>query len=150
MVSDTYVRIIPTDPKFVPSALARERALSVLQHAAPFADDIASHLTDEVRFIDAGADFETVCCPRCGADIAEWWSLAMEVAHEQRFRHLRITTPCCGAHTSLNELVYTVPAGFARYTLEALNPGLQIVPDSLIRRLEHALGTSIHVIWAHY
>ena len=149
-MSDTYLRIIPTDPTCVPSALARERALGVLRRAAPLADDIASQVTDEVRFVDAGADFETVRCPRCGADIAEWWSLAMEIAHEQRFRDLRITTPCCAARTSLNELVYTVPAGFARYTLEALNPGLGSLSDSLVRRLEEALGATVRVIWAHY
>jgi hypothetical protein len=149
-VSDTYVRIIPADPAFVPSALARQRALTILQHAAPLADDIANQVTEEVRFIDAGADFETVCCPRCGADVAEWWSLVMELAHEQQFRDLRISTPCCGTRTSLNELVYTPPAGFARYTLEALNPAVAKLPETLIPRLEQALGTPVRIIWAYY
>ncbi len=148
-MSDTYLRIIPTDPTCVPSGLARERAVDLLQRAAPLADDIASQVSEDVRFIDAGADFETVCCPRCGMDVAEWWSLVMEVAHEQRFRDLRVTTPCCAARTSLNELVYTAPAGFARYTLEVLNPGLGSLSDSLIQRLEQALGARIRVIWAH-
>lgn len=149
-LSDTFLRIIPSDPTCVPSALARERALGVLRRAVPLAEDVAWQVTDEVRFVDAGANFETVSCPACGADLAEWWSLIMEVAHEQQFRDLRVTTPCCAVRTSLNELAYSVPAGFARYTLEVLNPGLGSLPESLVRRLEAALGASVRVIWAHY
>jgi hypothetical protein len=122
----------------------------VLQRAVPLADDIASQVTPEVRFVDCGDNFETVRCPHCGADVGEWWSVAMEMGHEQQFRDLRATTPCCGRHTSLNELVYSWPAGFARYSLEALNPGLGSLPEPLVKRLEEALGAAVRVIWAHY
>ncbi len=149
-MSDTYLRIIPVDPGCVPTALARQRALTVLQRAIPLADDIASQVTDDVRFVDCGANFETVRCPRCGADLGEWWSVAMEMGHEQQFRDLRVTVPCCGTRTSLNKLAYSWPAGFARYTLEALNPGLGSLPDTLVRRLEDILGAAVRVIWAHY
>jgi hypothetical protein len=149
-VADTYLRIIPADPGCVPSALARERALGVLLRAVPMADDVSSQVTDHVRFVDCGSNFETVTCARCGADIGEWWSIAMEIAHEQHFRDLRITTPCCSTRTSLNDLVYAWPAGFARYTLEALNPGLGSLPDHVRERLESALGATVRIIWAHY
>ncbi len=149
-MSDTYLRIIPNDPRCVPSALARERALGVLQRAVPLADDIAGQVTPEVRFVDCGDNFETVRCPYCGADVGEWWSVAMEMGHEQHFRDLRATTPCCGRHTSLNELVYSWPAGFARYSLEALNPGVGSLSETLVKRLEDALGAAVRVIWAHY
>jgi hypothetical protein len=149
-MSDTYLRIIPSDPACVPSALARERALGLLQRSVPLAHDIGSQLTDEIRFVDCGDNFEAVHCPRCGVDVSEWWSLAMEMAHEQQFRDLRATTPCCGTRTSLNELVYSWPAGFARYSLEALNPGLGSLPDRLVQRLEDVLGSTLRIIWAHY
>jgi hypothetical protein len=149
-VSDTYLRIIPCDPRCVPSALARDRALGVLQRAVPLADDVASQVTPDVRFVDCGDNFEAVHCPRCGADVGEWWSMAMETGHEQHFRDLRITTPCCGARTSLNGLVYSWPAGFARYSLEALNPGVGSLSKSLVERLEVALGAAVRIIWAHY
>ena len=149
-VADTYLRIIPVDPQCVLSALARERALGVLQRAVALADDFQSRVTSEVRFVDCGANFETVRCPGCGADLGEWWSIAMEVADEQQFRDLRATLPCCGLHTSLNALVYSWPAGFARYTLEALNPGIGSLPERVVGRLEAALGARIRVIWAHY
>ena len=149
-MSDIYLRIIPNDSACVPSALARERALDVLQRAVPLADDVASQVMPEVRFVDCGDNFETVRCPHCGADVGEWWSVAMEIGHEQQFRDLRATTPCCGRYTSLNELVYSWPAGFARYSLEALNPGVGSLPETLVRRLEDALGAAVRVIWAHY
>jgi hypothetical protein len=149
-VADTYLRIIPSDPACVPSALARERALGVLQRAVPLADDFVSRVTDDVRFVDCGSNFEAVRCPNCGADLGEWWSMAMEVGHDQQFEDLRVTTPCCGAHTSLNDLVYAWPSGFARYTLEVLNPGLGSLPERVLERLQTTLGTTLRVIWAHY
>ena len=149
-MADTYLRIIPVDPACVPSALARDRALRVLQRAVPLADDVVSRVTEDVRFVDCGTDFETVRCPACGADIGEWWSVAMEVGHEQHFQDLRVTTPCCGHHTSLNALVYSWPAGFARYTLEVLNPGVGNLPQAVLRRVERAIGQSVRAIWAHY
>jgi hypothetical protein len=149
-VADTFLRIIPAEPTYVPSALARERALGVLRRAAPLADDIAAQVTSDVRFVDCGGNFETVSCPRCAADLGEWWSEVMEIGHGQGFQDLRVTVPCCGNQTSLNDLVYSWPAGFARYMLEALNPGIGTVPDTLVQRLEDALGAAVRVIWADY
>lgn len=149
-MADTFLRIIPADPERVPSALARSRAVAVLQRAVPLADNIESQVTDDVRFVDCGTNFETVSCPSCGVDIGEWWSVVMEVGHEQQFRDLRATLPCCGLRTSLNDLVYSWPAGFARYTLEVLNPGVGSLGDRVLERLADALGAPIRVIWAHY
>ena len=149
-MADTYLRIIPTDPTCVPRITARERALSVLRRAVPLADEVSHLVTEEVRFVDCGANFESVRCPACGADIGEWWAEAMELGHAQQFSDLRITTPCCQMHTSLNDLLYSWPAGFARYTLEALNPGQDRLPESLVRRVESALGSEVRVIWAQY
>lgn len=149
-MADTYLRIIPADPQCVPSALARERALGVLQRAVPLADDFLSRVTSDVRFVDCGSNFETVRCSSCGADIGEWWSIAMEVAHEQHFCDLRIVTPCCGLRTSLNDLVYAWPAGFARYTLEVLNPAIGSLTAAVLDRLRQTLGAELRVIWAHY
>jgi hypothetical protein len=133
----------------VPSPLARERALGILRRAVPLAEDISVQVTPDVRFVDCGDNFETVRCPSCGADLGEWWSEAMEIGHAQQFEDLRVTTPCCGMRTSLNELVYSWPAGFARCALEALNPGLDSLPASTVRRLEEALGSAVRIIWAH-
>lgn len=149
-MADTYLRIIPVDPVCVPSALARERALGILRRAVPLADEIQSRVTSDVRFVDCGTNFENVRCPVCGTDIGEWWSMAMEVGHEQHFADLRVSTPCCGAQTSLNDLLYSWPAGFARYTLEVLNPGVGSLAERVLDGVQRALGTRVRVIWAHY
>ncbi len=149
-VSDTYLRIIPTEPGYVPSVLARERAMGMLRRAMPLADDITAQVTEHVRFVDCGTNFETVRCAHCGADLGEWWSEAMELAQAQHFEDLRITTPCCNTRTDLNQLVYSWPAGFARYTLEALNSGIDSLPGELIKRIEDALRSPIRIIWADY
>ena len=149
-MSDTYLRIIPADPTCVPSALARERALDVIRRAVPFADDLSHRVTDDVRFVDCGENFETVRCHACGADVGEWWSMAMEVGHEQQFKDLRVTTPCCALHTTLNDLRYSWPAGFARYTLEVLNPNITELSHGVVRRLENALHAPVRVIWATF
>jgi hypothetical protein len=149
-VSDTFLRLIPAEPTLVPSATAREKAQDALVRALPSADDVLAQVTQDVRFVDCGSNFETVRCPRCGTDLGEWWTLAMEAGHEQQFRDLRATTPCCGLHTSLNDLIYSLPMGFARFTLEALNPGIGSLPERVQRRLEEILGSKLRVIWAHY
>ena len=149
-MADTYLRIIPADPVYVPSALAREKALSVLRRTLPLADEIAAQLTDTIRFVDCGGNFETVRCPQCGGELGEWWSEVMEIAQRQSFQDLRVTVPCCRNRTSLNDLVYSWQAGFARYTLEALNPGVSSLPDTLVRRLEDTVGSAVRVIWAYY
>jgi hypothetical protein len=148
-VAATLLRVIPDEPGRVPSATARERAEAVLRLALPSADDVVSHVSEHVRFVDCGDNFESVACPRCGTEIGEWWSVVMEAAHEQHFRDLRATLPCCGQRLSLNDLVYSWPSGFARYSLEAMNPGLGSLPERVRARLESVLGCRVRVIWAH-
>jgi hypothetical protein len=147
---DTFLRLIPCEPACVPPASARERAQEVLRRALPYADDLAWRVNREVQFIDCGGNFETVTCPRCGHDLGEWWSVAMEAGHEQQFRDLRATTPCCHLRTTLNDLIYTMPAGFGRCVLEVQNPTIEVLPDQTRRRIEQSLGCQVRVIWAYY
>jgi hypothetical protein len=150
-MSDNFLLLIPENPAWVPSATAREAAVRMLQQALPFADDVSSQATDEVRFVDCGANFESVRCPRCGTDLGEWWTLAIEAAHVLNFRDLQATMPCCAARVSLNDLVYSWPMGFARYTLQATNPMIGAeLPGRVQPRLEQLLGCRLRVIWAHH
>jgi len=123
-----------------PSEERRSQQAGLLQRALQ-ADNVLSQVTDAVRFVDCGDNFETVGCPHCGTDVGEWWTLAMEAAHDQQFADLRATTPCCATTVSLNDLVYSWPAGLARYTLEVLNPGVGSLPERVHQRLEQLLGS---------
>jgi hypothetical protein len=134
----------------VPTASAREDAADYLRQLVPFAEDITWRVTRDVQFVDCGENFEVVRCPRCHVDLGEWWSMAMEAGHEQRFTDLRVTTPCCRLRTSLNQLDYAWPAGFARCVLEVFEPGVAALERHSIEALQHRLGCAIRVIWAHY
>jgi hypothetical protein len=78
-----------------------------------------------IQFIDPGGNFERVLCPTCASDITDWWTTAMDAAWQSSFADLSISVPCCGITTSLNDLQYEWPAGFARFTLAARNPNLE-------------------------
>jgi hypothetical protein len=44
----------------------------------------------------------------------------MDAAERDHFTDLTIVTPCCGTHTTLNDLVYDWPQGFARWRVEVM------------------------------
>ena len=106
--------------------------------------------TEEVRFIDQGSNFEGVYCPACSADLDQWWKEAMDRAWQTRFANLAAVVPCCGSATSLNDLRYVWPAGFARFVLEAKNPGITDLAHHDLAQLETTLGCRLRRIWAHY
>ncbi len=149
-MSDNYLRLIPTDPEYVPSSQQIRRALSVIA-ANPLQSEPEVIITDNVEFIDAGSNWEAVYCPRCGLEIdMRWWrDDAMDRAHETRFRDLSVKMPCCGVETSLNELRYVWPCGFAKFQISFLGPGRDLEPV-VVERIAAALGTPLRKIWAHY
>ncbi len=149
-MSDDYLRLIPTDPEFVPDCLRREKAQGLLASYLPLADGIEAQLFETVKFIDQGSNFERVSCPACLAKLdVSWWGSAMNSSYKSDFADLRVTVPCCGTRLSLNDLRYEWPAGFARFVLQALNPGDRLT-EIQVKSLEDALACSLRVIWAHY
>lgn len=150
-MSDTFLLLIPSAPDFVPSEAAQAAALTRFKSFLPKAEDVMCDSTDEVRFIDAGVNFERISCPACRRPMAlRWWQDAMNAAAEKVFADLAITLPCCGKPSSLNDLVYFWAQGFARFSLEALNPGQRDLRVDQVRELETILGCSLRVILAHY
>ena len=150
-MSDNYLRLIPTDPTWRPRAEAAHRAAAALSALAPCADTVEAELSDEVRFIDQGGNFERVSCPECHSELGiEWWSEQMGHAVVGAFANLDVTTPCCGTPTNLNDLTYDWPAGFARTQLSARNPGRSWLDDAELARVAAALGHPLRQVMAHY
>jgi hypothetical protein len=150
-MADTFLRIIPTDPGFVPPAEGQQVACDLLIRALPAATRIAIRLTEEVRFVDAGASFEAVSCPLCGAEAGiDWWRAQMSAAFERKFLDLAVTMPCCGGQTTLNDLWYDLPQGFARFAIEVTDPGATELPEEVLRHLPCLLGGAVRLIWANY
>lgn len=149
-MSDALLRIIPADPTFVPSEAARSSASARLREALADAE-VDAHVTDEVAFVDAGANFESVACPLCDGELdQDWWGEAVGLAAENSFELLTVKVPCCAGQTSLNELRYDMPQGFARCVIEATNPNVDELPENLVDELAAILGCKLRVIWAHY
>ncbi len=149
-MSFSYLRLIQTDPHYIPSPDQIRRALAIIA-ANPLGSEPKVKITDDVEFIDAGMNSLGVYCPQCGAEIdLPWWrDDAMDRAYATRFRDLTIKTPCCGFQTSLNDLRYEWPCGFAKFQISFLDPERDLEP-AVIERIARALGTPLRKIWAHY
>jgi hypothetical protein len=149
-MSDNVLKLIPVDPLYVPEASAQLEATRLLALLVPEAEDVIVTVTDQVRFVDQGTNFERVSCPNCGSELdTQWWQSAMSSASKTDYSQLQVSTPCCGSVLSLNELRYVWPAGFARFVLEVRNPDGDI-SDNYLFLISRILKCEIRKIWAHY
>ncbi|MGW4698822.1 hypothetical protein [Streptomyces sp. NPDC004285] len=127
-MSDNYLTVIPTDPYWQPSEDAADRAAVVL--SGMLSDDARRGLEakwhDSVEVVHCFANLKRISCPRCGTALApDWWGDAVSQCYDEGFSTLMVTVPCCDIETSLNELVYDWPMGFARFRIEVVSePGL--------------------------
>jgi len=148
-MSDTYLKLISIDPHFVPDQIKEGKALEFLNKSFRTCETEFVN-TDDVEFVDQGANFESVKCNYCEGDIdIEIWQNAMDEAYSTGFEDLSFLTPCCQKSTSLNDLIYEWPAGFAKFAMLITNPPVDI-NDEAVNELETILGTKIRKIWAHY
>jgi hypothetical protein len=148
-VSDNWLIIVPLDPFAAPEARAVEAARQVVEDGLPDAHEVTVEVATHPQFIDAGANFERVNCPSCGADLGDWWALTMEYAHERDFGDLSLVTPCCRTRTTLNDLNYDWPQAFARLSIHAMNPNVRELPPAVKDDVERRLGTPTRIIWQH-
>ena len=119
------LKLIPTDPWLIPPEPQWSVAAARFYQFAPHAETIETSSSATIQFVDPGGNFERVRCPACATDITDWWTTAMDAAGQSNFADLSISVPCCAITTTLNELQYEWPAGFARFTLAARNPNLE-------------------------
>ena len=160
-MSTSVILLIPTDPEFVPATLSQEQATALLASLLQDATGVVTaRVTEYVEFIAQGENFERIVCPSCSTELAiPWWHEAMSKAYERRFTDLSVNTPCCHTATSLNDLQYEWPAGFARFVLELYEPFVRD-PEGKYRTLElsaetleklgEMFGCPVRVIRAHY
>ena len=150
-MSDLFLSLIPEDPAYVPPAEAQAQAVAALRARLPLPSHVEARIFDEVTFIDQGSNFEKVLCPICDEDITEHWVGLMEAAYEAEFSDLSLSMPCCGRLSNLNDLGYIPPAGFARFSLCAMNPGIGgLLAEKDVSVLEDVLGCKLRQVYAHY
>jgi hypothetical protein len=150
-MSDNWIAIVPEDPRFVPHAAKQRRARDRFAEIAPEADKIQIKVSEKVEFFDCGANFESICCPSCRAEISvEWWQDRMDEDYGDGFKLAKYVAPCCGAKVTLHELDYEWPQGFGRFALDAMNPNIGKLDDKYKLEFEEILGTKLRVIYQHF
>ena len=160
-VSDNYLRLIPTDPHYMPPDEAGRRASLVVSHALPAADRVQVKRHSQPVFIDQGTNLESVLCPRCRARVAfygdtatatsEWWKQIADQLGGQQVADVRVTMSCCGSSVMFQELQFEWPAGVASFEISIRNPGIgEPLGPELVAQLEGILGCGIRQVWAHY
>lgn len=159
-MSDSYLRIFPTEPAFRPSEAATLAALAILKPAVPEADGIEAESYAHPTFIDQGENLEAIICPACGGrlkllsasnEVRTWWHNIADSLTGQNVAALQVTMPCCRAAVSFAALAFHWPAGVASFELSVQNPNLcGPIPPEIMQQLEAALGCSLRQIMAHY
>ena len=147
-MSDHVVKVIPRSPQQgVPEAVLAS-AVRYLNGTVA-ADRIEAHTYETPAFIDCGSNLEEIRCSLCGNELSfDWWGEAMDIAAQTGFASLEVTMPCCGGESSLNDLKYNFPCGFACAEIELLNPTSEIDP-ACIAQLEAIFGFPVRLIHAH-
>jgi hypothetical protein len=148
-MSDNWLRLVPSDPSYQPSRPQAERAKTLLASFVPRADEVNVEFTDTVEFIHPAGNWAGVNCPACAADAEAWWEDAMRAAAATGFADLHAVARCCGVSVSLNEMRYVWPAAFARFGIEALNPGIDDLTPTQVQALATCLGCELRAIWIH-
>ncbi len=96
-------------------------------------------------------NYEFTKCHLCGALIDDdlIWSAIDQALDGLGPTDLAFTTPCCQAPTSLNDLDYSFPQGFARVSIGAVDTQRGWFAESELERLGLALGHSVRQIFQH-
>lgn len=122
-MSSDVISIIPTDPQWAPGEPEAAAARAVVAAIYPGAGAVDATVDDDPVFVDQGENFESVHCPHCAARMTiGWWHERMDEAWTSRCRVLDVRMPCCGRNSTLNDLDYRWPAGFARFVVRVRDP----------------------------
>jgi hypothetical protein len=143
--------VIPTDPVWQPTREAAERTTGLLRAFAPEADPVDVYWYDKINLVEAGENLERIGCPTCGRHIdPDWWGNLVDETKivDDGFTDLTVTVPCCASRTSLNDLDYHWPTGYARFELAAWNPDRDWLTSWELTDLAGALGHDVRQIRA--
>lgn len=147
-MSEHIVKIIPKDPYFHITEQKAQEINNYLKEKIT-ADTIEIMMSKKPVFIDCGANLQSISCPLCKKLLGfDWWGEAMDKAHKNNFADLAIELPCCGKGSTLNDLLYNFPCGFASVEFDIVNPLVEPDNDCLVY-IQNILEQPVHVIYAH-
>ena len=157
-MSDDYIKLIPTDPSYIPPKPLQEQAIHLLEQMLP-EGECEAEVYERLTFIDQGANLSAIICPSSNnklqfdgdETIQEWWYSFEDEEQDQGVEGLMVTMPCCQKSVSFTDLTFDWPAGFARFELNAMNPNISHdMPPEQVAELEAVLKCKLQQIRAHY
>lgn len=161
-MSDDVLKLIPTNPHFVPPEAAQQAAIAALEKLLPDGEMCGTEDFGHVTFIDQGANLESILCPACRAKLplhdapeaeanSHWWHSITDEWEEGEIGGVSAQMPCCKKTVPLTSLQFDWPAGFARFELRIWNPGIgENLTPSQVAEFEELLGCKLLQVRAHY
>lgn len=164
-MSDFYIRLIPTDARWQPTAEAASAAAAYVARLFSGPGDAVERVDykfyERTTLIDAGEWTDLITCSRCtqSIDVRHFFELMMansspaeRLVHRLAFDSLEMRVPCCGAVVALDTLLYDPPFGFARFELSAMNAtraAYELDAEELAE-VAALLGHPLTQVLAHY
>jgi hypothetical protein len=149
-VSDGWIRIIPTDPDWQPSAEAAAAAAALAGSVYESLDEVEVRFHEGVAVIDSGVNTAHLVCPRCGATTDIAWLL--DDVDGLLVRRETGPLPCCGETVPISELLFDWPMGFAAFEVGLLNPvrSNYELTSLELEEIGGVLGHPVKQVLAHY
>jgi hypothetical protein len=158
-MSTDCIKLIPTDPSYVPAKALQKEAIVILERMLPEGEEFRAEVYDRLTFIEQGENLSLIICPAChkklnrydDEDIQEWWHSVEDQEQEQGAEGLMIAMPCCKKEVVFTDLTFDWPAGCARFELNVMNPEIShdLSPEQ-VAELEAVLKCKLKQIRAHY
>lgn len=150
-MSERYCVVIPADPNdpMPDTAEARRETLALIVGT----DQSRVKDYGKVQFIDAGGNWDGVACPKCGYTLTtpEWHKMMDRAWDDEKgFELVTDQTPCCGASTTVADLDYKWPIGFARWFVSAYDKTHGPLTEAETRQLSNVAGMPLRAIYQHY
>ena len=148
-MSDCYVRILPESPE---DNIDTTAVTAIIKYLSEYtvSDSIRCVESAAMMFVDCGGNLDRIVCPHCGGAVDfGWWGERMTEAHAGRFADLRVVMPCCAMQSSLIDLLYDFPCGFAKTMIEMRNPQIPVSEACLVQ-LRRMAKCSVRLIAARY
>ncbi|MDE6761683.1 MAG: hypothetical protein K2J90_13570 [Lachnospiraceae bacterium] len=148
-MADIITKIIPVKYDYIADEEQTQAAIMYIKEIVPDCQ-IEAEVFETTQFVDCGGELEVIKCPDCGEDISfGWWGEVMEKAAEKEFSDLSVKLLCCGRDSSLNDLEYYLPCGYARMEITIANLERKFSEKELVN-IGELLGEKVRIILARY